>query len=210
MPAPSFETTDAEVVVIDAGDAGDPFVDVVSAFTPGIGAGFGQGNFPQVVFGPPQGTGDSMGSLDVLSLGRGGSITLEFTDFEVVDGTGVDFIVFENGFTGFLELAFVEVSADGTTWSTFPCAATIDGGTEGCAGAHVVYSNPTNGIPPTSPDAGGDGFDLAQLGVRSARFVRITDTGTNRFYAPPGGGFDLDAVAVVNSRQLVHHSDGGP
>lgn len=202
-PAPNIETLDASVVVIDAGapDAGDPFVDAVVAFTPGVGAGFGQGAFPHIVFGPPQGQGDMSGSLDVLSLGRGGSITLEFTDFEIVDGTGVDFIVFENGFTGFLELGFVEVSADGTTWNAFPCAATVDGGTEGCAGANIVYSNPQNGIPPTSPDAGGDGFDLSQLGVASARFVRITDTGTNRFYAPPGGGFDLDAVAVVNSRR---------
>jgi hypothetical protein len=199
-PLPQLEPQGVVDGGVQLADAGDAFADTVVSFTPGVGAGFGQDRFPQVVFGPPHGEGDAQGSLDVLSLGRGGSIELEFTDFTVADGPGVDFLVFENGFVGFLELGFVEVSDDGSTWSAFPCAALTDGGTEGCAGAHPVYSNPMNGISPTDPSvAGGDGFDLATLGLRTARFVRITDTGTNRFYAPPGGGFDLDAVAVVNT-----------
>lgn len=209
-PAPHLEPDPHVDGGVFIADAGDPFVDRVRSFTPGVGAGFGQDKFPDVVLGPPQGAGDSSGSLDVLSLGRGGSIVLEFIDFEIVDGVGVDFLVFENGFIGFVELGFVEVSADGTTWWQFPCAALMDGGSEGCAGVRPVYSNPMNGISPTDPlVAGGDGFDLSQVGLRSARFVRISDTGTNRFYAPPGGGFDLDALAVVHG-QSVHHSDGGP
>ena len=66
-----------------------------------------------------------------------------------------------------------------------------------------MYANPSLGISGTDPSvAGGDGFDLFDVGLSRARFVRITDTGTNRFYGPPGGGFDLDAVAVINAEPL--------
>ena len=53
---------------------------------------------PGIVFGPPGNATPTTGSLDVLSLGHGGSITLAFTDNEIVDGPGPDFIVFENPF----------------------------------------------------------------------------------------------------------------
>ncbi|RYZ33379.1 MAG: cell surface protein, partial [Myxococcaceae bacterium] len=46
-----------------------------------------------------------------------------------------------------------------------------------------------------------DGFDLAAVGLTRARFVRIRDSGANG-YAGTSGGFDLDAVAVVNGVQL--------
>jgi hypothetical protein len=74
----------------------------------------------------------------------------------------------------------------------------VDGGTEGCAGVTPVYSSPDNGISSTDPAvAGGDGFDLADLGISRARFVRVRDSGRNGSGAP-GGGFDLDAISVVN------------
>jgi hypothetical protein len=67
--------------------------------------------------------------------------------------------------------------------------------------AHV-HSSPDNGLSPTDPAvAGGDGFDLATLGVARARFVRIRDSGANG-YGGTTGGFDLDAVAVVNGSPL--------
>jgi hypothetical protein len=183
----------------DAGHPPDPFADVVVSFTPGPGAGFGQNKLPGVVLGPPQGAGDSAGGTDVLSLGKNGVIILEFTDIALVDGPGVDLLVFENPFGTFIETGFVAVSEDGGEWFEFPCAAPIDGGTEGCAGVHPVYSSPDNGISPTDPAvAGGDGFDLAQLGVTHANYVRIRDSGANTSYAAPTGGFDLDAVAIVN------------
>lgn len=205
--------TDAAIVVVDAGavDAGvrlpDPWADRVVSITPGDGAGFGQDRFPDVVLGPPQGGGESSGSLDVLSLGREGVIVLEFTDLVAVDGPGVDLLVFENPFGTFFETGVVAVSDDGVVWKEFPCAADDpDGGFPGCAGAHVVYGNPAMGISATDPSvAGGDGFDLSLVGLSRARFVRIRDSGKNRFYGPPGGGFDLDAVAVVNGRLV----DGG-
>ncbi len=182
---------------VDAGPP-NPFADRVASFTPGPGAGFGQNRFPDVVLGPPDGYGASSGSTDVLSLGTGGSIVLELTDIVLVDGPGIDLLVFENAFNAFRETGIVAVSEDGGAWFEFPCAAVVDGGTEGCAGVNPVFSSPSNGISATDPtDAGGDGFDLAQLGVLRARFVRITDSGRNPG-APPTAGFDLDAVSVVN------------
>ena len=189
--------------VIDAGvepeievDAGDPWADRLVRFSPGPGAGFGQDRLPGVVLGAPSGGGASSGSLDVLSLGKNGVIELEFLDLMAIDGPGVDLLVFENGFTGFLETGVVEVSSDGLDWKRFPCGATLDAGVTGCAGTRPVYANPAQGISGTDPlVAGGDGFDLAQVGLSSARFVRITDSGANS-----GGGFDLDAIAVVNAQ----------
>ena len=190
------ETFDAG---IDAGrDAGDPWADRVVRFTPGPGAGFGQDLFPGVVLGAPSGGGDSSGSLNVLTLGKNGGIDLEFLDIVAIDGPGVDLLVFENGFTGFLETGVVSVSDDGVDWRTFPCGVTMDAGSSGCAGTRPVYANPELGISGTDPSvAGGDGFDLAQVGLTRARFVRVTDSGANL-----GGGFDLDAVAVVNGERL--------
>lgn len=194
--------------IIDAGPPpADPWADRVVRVMLGAGAGFGQDRFPQVVLGPPEGGGESSGSLDVLSLGRDGVIELEFTDLVAVDGPGVDLLVFENPFGTFFETGIVAVSDDGVDWREFPCAsADVDGGYPGCAGARVVFGNPSMGISATDPSvAGGDGFDLAQVGLTRARFVRVKDSGANRFYGPPGGGFDLDAVAVVNGRLI----DGG-
>ena len=47
--------------------------------------------------------------------------------------------------------------------------------------------------------AGGDPFDLKDVGLKSIRFVRITDL-DNSFGAEGTTGFDLDAVAAVHSR----------
>lgn len=213
-PSPAVDASVADAGQADGGglDAGparvvDPYADRVVRVMLGDGAGFSQDRFPEVVLGPPQGGGASSGSLDVLSLGREGVIELEFTDVIAIDGPGVDLLVFENPFGTFFETGVVSVSDDGATWREFPCAATdADGGFPGCAGTHVVFANPAMGVSATDPMvAGGDAYDLAAVGLSSARFVRIRDTGANRFYAPPGGGFDLDAVAVVNGRAL----DGG-
>jgi hypothetical protein len=191
-------------VAADAGESLDPWADRVVAVQYGPGAGFGQDRLPNVVLGPPQGGGASTGSLDVLSLGLLGSIDLEFTDWVAIDGPGVDLLVFENPFGTFFETGVVSVSDDGVTWREFPCDAT-DGGV-GCAGTRHVFANPGAGISGTDPlQAGGDGFDLAEVGLTRARFVRVRDSGANRFYGAPGGGFDLDGVAVVNGQR----PDGG-
>jgi len=188
----------------DAG-ADDRFVTRVVSFTKGECGGFGS---EAAVLGPPVGSGDAAGSLDVLSLGDSGEIVLSFEPNAVIDGPGPDFIVFENAFlqkagdpsSVFAEPGEVSVSDDGSTWTTYPCTATsYPYGT--CAGWHPTYSAPTNGISPTDPaTAGGDAFDLAAIGVTHARYVRIRDASGEActLKSVTKNGFDLDAVAIVN------------
>ena len=180
------------------------FATSVESFSPGPGSDFGQADLPDIVLGPPRGLGDAKGSLDVATLGNGGSMTLGFAPSAIIDGPGPDFIVFENPFyvdgtdppQPFAELGTVEVSDDGQSFRGFPCTASAPP-YGGCAGWHPVYANPDkNSIDPTDPAvAGGDAFDLGDLGVGRARYVRITDridlTGLN-------GSFDLDAVSIVH------------
>jgi hypothetical protein len=180
----------------------DPFADAVVSFEPGPGAGFGADLFPDVVLGPPTGAGNA-GSLDVLSLGNQGEIVLMFDDIGLVDGDGPDLLVFENPFTGWYETGVVAVSDDGETWHEWPCDAEDAANRyPGCAGVGLVWTHPDNDIDPTDPEtAGGDAFDLAELGIERARYVRIRDSGFNT-YDGTAGGFDLDAVAVVHGESL--------
>jgi hypothetical protein len=192
-------------LVIPGCDADAPptrFISCVVSFDPGPGAGFGESRFPEIIYGPPEAPGVG-GSLDVLSLGRGGSIVFGFGGNAVVDGPGPDLIIFENPFlygdppVPFAELGEVSASEDGVTWATFPCKQ--DGPPyPGCAGWNPVLSSSKNGISPLDPAAaGGDPFDLADVGLASARFVRVRDL--SNYGGPPSAGFDLDAVAVVNA-----------
>jgi hypothetical protein len=176
---------------------------VSHSFGPGQSAG--QDRFSSLVLGPPKGGGADQGSTDVVSLGNGGWIVLEFAGNEIVDGPGADFIVFENPFqiqgdpsSVFAELGTVAVSEDGVTWSSFPCTAQHAPYGE-CSGWRVVYANPdTNQIDPTDPAvAGGDAYDLAELGVHAARYVRITDRAD---LGGMNGVYDLDAVSIVHPR----------
>ena len=55
-------------------------------------------------------------------------------------------------------------------------------------------SHPNNCIDARDPElAGGDAFDLADIGLSEAKYIRVTDSGTS---GP--GGFDLDAISIVN------------
>ncbi len=182
------------------------FASEVVAFEPGEGAGFGANSFPDVVLGPPQGKGDFAGSLDVLSLGVGGTITLGFNGFEIVDGPGPDFIVFENPFwvneqpaNVWAEIAEVSVSEDGETWHVFPCepVAPEEGNYGDCAGWRTVQSFEVDeDYILTAQAAGGDAYDLAALGLKQISFVRIRDLAQDG--AAPTAGFDLDAVGAVH------------
>ncbi|HTB76093.1 MAG TPA: hypothetical protein VK762_22745 [Polyangiaceae bacterium] len=209
-PAAPGTATDASGGTSDAAVLpADRFVTGVVSFTPGPCSGFGKSDMPGIVEGPPKGGGAQMGSLDVVSLGVGGEIVLSFAPNAIVDGPGPDFIVFENPFyiggnpmKPYAEPGEVSVSDDGSTWSTYPCTATsYPYGS--CAGWHAVYSAPGNGISPVDPaTAGGDAFDLADLGVTHARFVRIRDV-SGEVCPDAGGpntdGFDLDAISIVNA-----------
>ncbi|MCB1176778.1 MAG: LIC_13355 family lipoprotein [Leptospiraceae bacterium] len=133
------------------------------------------------------GSGCCVGSLSVYSLdptGDGASITLEWKGKKVTNGTGIDFVVFENAFqqgtnsnTVFMEATIVEVSNDNanycgfspnytnspeTTYSNNPSHWSNFGGIK-----PVYYNESTNKL--TGDDvfdtskAGGDGFDLDNL-----------------------------------------------
>jgi hypothetical protein len=52
-------------------------------------------------------------------------------------------------------------------------------------------------VPLDAEVSGGDAFDLADVGLASARFVRVRDV--SRAGAAPSAGFDLDAVGVVHA-----------
>jgi hypothetical protein len=73
------------------------------------------------------------GTMDVVSLGDGGTATLTF-DSPICNAQGPDFAVFENGLHPdtdptmtlyFLELAFVEVSSDGEHFFRFPAVTHV-------------------------------------------------------------------------------------
>lgn len=181
----------------------DPYADVVISYSPGAGAGYGQDQLPDIVLGSPEGGGES-GSLDVLALGEAGEIVLSFDDIGIVDGEGPDLLVFENPFPGWYETAVVAASEDGETWLEWPCDPDdAEGEYPGCAGVGLVWASSENGIDATDPEtAGGDAFDLADLGLPRARFVRIRDSGANA-YDGVAGGFDLDAIAIVNGESLT-------
>ena len=199
------------------GHAQDPFAqgsfaDAVVSYEIGTNGGFGEDLMPDIVLGPPRGGGPTQGSLDVLALGIGGSIVLRFDPPVICDGPGVDFTVFENAFhigsAGgplFNEYAFVAVSQDGAEFFEFPYDAQTG---VGLAGRTPVLSHPDNGISPLDPAlSGGDSFDLADVGLSWARYVRITDVAgaiadvgdMPQFTVAPNAGFDLDAVAAVHA-----------
>jgi len=197
------------VLGCDAAAPATTTISCVESYKPGPGGGHGADQLPGILAGPPHGGGKKGGSLDVLSLGTDGEIVVGFGGNAIADGEGPDLIVFENAFWAggnpmypFKELAQISVSEDGATWTAFPCkqdALPYDG----CAGWHPVYSNPDNDISPSDPvAAGGDVFDLATIGVKKARFVKIVDL-HNTTGSDETAGFDLDAVAVIHPVALA-------
>ncbi len=200
--------SDAEVTDATVPAPSDlPYVSEIVSFTAGENAGYGQSDSPEVVYGPPSGRGTGSGALDVMSLGVGGEIVLGFRELDIIDGVGADFIVFENSFWPnndptmvFAEPAEVAVSEDGVTWHAFPCddVGNADGEYAGCAGWTPTLRYDPLLVFPLDPElTGGDAFDLDDLGLDHARYVRIRD-----LEAMPGssntGGFDLDAVGLVH------------
>jgi len=126
--------------------------------------------------------------------------------------------------TIFSEAGEVSVSQDGTSWQVFPCAnSSADHPLyPGCAGVYPVLANgETDARHPSVPTfgpsvaellgqniesvvvpegSGGDSFDLGDVGLAWARYVRIR--AADHVVGPYGldnAGFDLDAVAAVHS-----------
>lgn len=202
---------DASVPDVAGNKPGVGFVQKVVSFKPGPHATHGHDTFPQNLLGPPQGKGHFAGSFHVVSLGCGGEITLEFSNPVIVNGPGVDFVVFENAFTlgdpgdeTFSEPATVSVSPNGRRWYTFPCKLkNASWPFSQCAGTAPVHSHPDNKVSPYDvKKAGGNGYDLQTLGLKAVRFVRIRDRSldlkTSALECSQAqAGFDLDAIAVI-------------
>lgn len=163
----------------------------------------------------------------IVSLGDSGIAVLNFAR-PVINGPGPDFAVFENGFPNpnnpeeaFLELAFVEVSSDGVNYTRFPATSLIqDTAQIAMAG---TYSNARfiNNLAGKYISQYGTPFDLQELAgtpglnINHITHVRIvdvigaigahgtTDVAGHKINDPyptaiPTGGFDLDAVGVIN------------
>lgn len=110
---------------------------------------------------PANGLGAAQGSSsDIVCLGRGGQITLSFSQ-GIADGSGFDFAVFENAISDtFLELAWVEVSSDGIHFVRFPDFSD----TPGPVGSFDdVYPYQIYGYGGKYRQGYGTPFDLAEL-----------------------------------------------
>jgi hypothetical protein len=163
--------------------------------------------------GPADFTGSYYaGSDTTVTLGDGGSITLSFAT-PILDTDGFDLVVFENGIPttggrGFFELAFVEVSSNGTDFYRFSGRSSTPRPTTPYA---FLELNPTDldGLAGKYPATYGTPFDFAWLGLSSISFVRIVDILGNGETLDADGkpifdpyptvgsaGFDLDAVAA--------------
>ncbi|MCC7145822.1 MAG: hypothetical protein IT443_05200 [Phycisphaeraceae bacterium] len=158
---------------------------------------------------PAKGLGPAVGdSYDVVVLGAGGQITLTFDD-PIGDGPGYDFAVFENAVTeDFLELAFVEASADGQNFLRFASASLTAGPVSSYGG---VDPTDVDGLAGKYVQGYGMPFDLAALGLEKVTAVRLVDivgdgmakdSSGRSIYDPypnyGSAGFDLDAVGVMN------------
>ncbi len=172
--------------------------------------------------GPAEVRADGLGSTnDVVSLGDGGQIVLTFPA-PIADGPGPDFAVFENAFSNafyvFLEFAFVEVSSDGETFFRFPSHVLA---TNPVPAYPEVPMEPEacGGLAGKHLQGDGTPFDLRVLAglpgldVRRVTHVRLVDipgdgsradSYGHPIYDPfptwGSGGFDLDAVGVLNVR----------
>lgn len=159
---------------------------------------------------------------NLVSLGDGGMAILTF-DKPIINGPGPDFAVFENAFTdNYLELAFVEVSSNGVDYVRFPCVSLTQTEIQiepfglldptklhNLAGKYRVLF----GVPFNLDDL----EDLDNLDANNITHVKIIsivgsiiedytnyDSQGNIINDPwptmfPSGGFDLDAVGIINN-----------
>lgn len=194
-------------------DGGGPLVGIgaVVSLSLGEGGGLNQEKLPAVIQGGPSG-GGAGGSTDVLSLGVGGELVVDFGAYEIVDGPGPDFVVFENPFlvgpyAPFAEPARVGLSeSDPKSFLELPCDLQATRGDPakaswpypGCAGVRPVSFGPKSCLPLDPATSGGDAFDLASLGLKRARYLRLRDAGVSTTGATGSKGFDLDAVVLIH------------
>jgi len=161
-------------------------------------------------------------SVDVVSLGDGGSATL-FFETPVINGEGWDFAVFENALNdSFLELAFVEVSSDGINYYRFPSVSLTANDVQ-VATFGALETTKINNFAGKYRQGFGTPFDLEQLeGIEGLDVNRISsikiidvvgsiqdefatfDSENHQINDPwptpfETGGFDLDGVGVIHA-----------
>jgi hypothetical protein len=200
----AFARTALFVVPVASAAAQNRFATSVVDYSPGPGVNPSFSD-PLRALGGPRGGGLSNGSLDVVTLGVGGSVTLGF-DVTLVDGPGADLTVSENAFVAggptavFAEVAFVEVSTDGANFARFPTRysgpvgplppfGSSNMGTFGglCGGLPGLANVAANLIDPFDcVVSGGEALDLAELStdplvvqglvdLQAIHFVRVVD-----------------------------------
>ncbi|MBI2345446.1 MAG: hypothetical protein HYV03_00850 [Deltaproteobacteria bacterium] len=203
QPKPQPTPSAGPTILTDPPPGADAYADLVTSFTKGSGGGFGlgpAGKEYENVLGPPTGGNLYVGSTDVLSLGCGGEIVIEMNDFWIADGPGADFIVFENPFyclgttkIGWPDIGAVGVSNDGVSFVEFTCTIKAAKNASGLCPYTPAHFPGCAGTQPVE----GNAFDLANIKMTTARFVRIRDVSCNG-QTSQKAGFDLDAISVVN------------
>lgn len=171
------------------------------------------------------GTGKA-GDNPVVSLGDGGSAICEFSE-PIMNGPGADFAVFENAFNdAFLELAFVEVSSDGTNYFRFPAISHITNTTQIGPFDELGDATKLHNLAGKYRFFYGTPFDLEELNsmpglnINAITHVKIIDvvgciqTPHARFDSQSNvindpyptafnnGGFDLDAIGVIHKASV--------
>ena len=158
----------------------------------------------------------------IVSLGDAGSAILTFQS-PITNGVGFDFAVFENSFNDvFLELAFVEVSSDGFNYFRFPASSNTQTLTQIGPFDNTGDATKLNNLAGKYRANYGTPFDLQEmaahvgLDIDAITHVKIIDVvgainvpyatydNNNNVINDPyptafgSGGFDLDAVGVIN------------
>lgn len=167
---------------------------------------------------------------NVLSLGDSGVAVVTFP-YSIRNGAGPDFAIFENGFANpqdlamaYLEFAFVEVSSDGANFYRFPAVCNIQ---DTIQADNFTYLNASlvHNLAGKYIAGYGTPFDLEDLkgttglNLDNITHVRLVDVigsidtahasfdrnnkAINDPYPSvyPSGGFDLNAVGVINSNK---------
>lgn len=171
--------------------------------------------------------GNAAGSFGIadnntVSFGDGGSAVVSF-NHPVSNGQGFDFAVFENSFDDmFLELAYVEVSSDGTHFVRFPSVSLTQTTTQipgfgtldatkihNLAGKYKAYYGTPFDLSDLQDSAGVDLNHITHvkiidvIGSINESFKNYDSQGhiINDPFPTPFwiSGFDLDAVGVINN-----------
>lgn len=165
------------------------------------------------------------GTTGIVSLGDGGSATLQFNSY-IIDGAGPDLAVFENGFDDtFLELAFIEVSSDGIHFFRFPAISNTDTTTQTWSFG-LTDATKINNLAGKYRGEYGTPFDLADIpdtvlldkqAITHVKVIDVVGCIQNQYCSRDmnhhkindpwptdfgSGGFDLDAVGVIHQQAV--------